>query len=137
MGLILDTSILIESERRGEGVEGILRRVRAAYGEIDIALSAISVVELTHGIYRAKVESDRSRRRVFVEGVFHDLFVYPLTLEIAQLAGRIEGEQAALGNVIAFEDLAIGATALQLGFDVVTHNVRHFQRIPGLKVVTL
>jgi len=28
LGLILDTSILIESERRGEGVEDILRSVR-------------------------------------------------------------------------------------------------------------
>jgi len=33
--------------------------------------------------------------KLFVDGVFHDLIVYPLTLEIAQLAGRIEGEQAA------------------------------------------
>ena len=75
MGLILDTSILIESERRGEGVEDILRSVRDAHGETDIALSAISAVELTHGIYRARSDADRDRRRVFVEGVFHDLIV--------------------------------------------------------------
>ena len=54
MGLILDTSILIQSERRGEGIEDIFRRVRDAHGEIDVALSAISAVELTHGVYRAK-----------------------------------------------------------------------------------
>lgn len=30
LGLILDTSILIESERRGEGIEDILLRARAA-----------------------------------------------------------------------------------------------------------
>ena len=47
MGLILDTSILIESERRGEGVEDILRSVRGAHGETDVALSAVSAVELT------------------------------------------------------------------------------------------
>jgi hypothetical protein len=29
VGLILDTSILIESERRGEAIEDILQRVRA------------------------------------------------------------------------------------------------------------
>lgn len=137
LGLILDTSILIESERRRRGVDDVLRRVRTVHGETDVALSAVSAVELTHGIYRAKTEADRSRRRVFVEGVLRDLIVYPLTLEIAQIAGRIEGEQAALGNVIAFEDLAIGATALQLGFDVATLNVRHFERIPGLRVVSL
>jgi hypothetical protein len=58
LGLILDTSILIESERRGEGVEDILRRVRDAHGEIDVALSAVSAVELTHGIYRAGSDAD-------------------------------------------------------------------------------
>jgi len=137
MGLILDTSILIASERRGEAIEDILRQTRVGYGEIDIALSAVSVVELTHGIYRAKTEADRERRRVFAEGAFHDLIVHPVTLEIAQLAGRIEGEQASQGNSIAFEDLIIGATALHLGFDVATLNVRHFQLIPGLKVITL
>jgi len=31
----------------------------------------------------------------------------------------------------------IGATALHLGFDLVTLNTRHFQLIPGLKVVSM
>lgn len=137
MGLILDTGILIASERRRESVEDILRRVRALHGEIDIALSTVSVVELTHGIYRARNDADRERRRVFAEGVFQDIVVHPVTLEIAQLAGKIEGEQAAQGIAIAFEDLVIGATALHLGFDVATLNVKHFQLIPGLKIVSL
>jgi predicted nucleic acid-binding protein len=137
LGLILDTSILIASERRGEAVEDILHQARAAHGEVDIALSAISVVELTHGIYRARTDADRARRRIFAEGAFHDLIVHPVSLEIAQLAGRIEGEQAALGIAIGFEDLVIGATALHLGFDVASLNLKHFQRIPGLNVVTL
>ena len=65
------------------------------------------------------------------------MIVHPLTLEIAQLAGKIEGEQAAKGIAIAFEDLLIGATALHLGFDVATLNVRHFRLIPGLQIITL
>jgi predicted nucleic acid-binding protein len=43
----------------------------------------------------------------------------------------------AQGNSIAFQDLLIRATALFLGFDVATLNVRHFQAIPTLKVVML
>ena len=31
-------------------------------------------------------------------------------------------------------DLIIGACALELGYAVATHNVRHFQLIPGLDV---
>jgi tRNA(fMet)-specific endonuclease VapC len=61
--------------------------------------------------------------------------VHPVTAEIAELAGRIEGEQAARGISIAFEDLLIGATALHMNYAVVTLNVRHFQLIPGLSVL--
>jgi tRNA(fMet)-specific endonuclease VapC len=137
MGIILDTSILIASERRGEAIEDVLRQIRAVHGELDIALSAVSAVELTHGIYRAQTDASRARRRTFAEGVFHDLIVHPVNLDIARLAGRIEAEQAALGNTIAFQDLLIGATALHLGFEVLTLNVRHFQSIPGLNLVAL
>jgi predicted nucleic acid-binding protein len=42
-----------------------------------------------------------------------------------------------MGFILSFEDLVIGVTALQLGFEVATLNVKHFERIPGLKLVTL
>ncbi len=137
MGLILDTSILIAGERRGETVKQVLERVQAAHSEMEAALSAISVVELTHGIYRARTDRDRERRRAFSEELCRDMIVHPVSLAIAQLAGRIEGEQAAVGNIIAFEDLLIGATALHLGFAILSLNVKHFHRIPGLKVLSL
>jgi tRNA(fMet)-specific endonuclease VapC len=135
MGIILDTSVLIAGERRGEGVQAILQRVQEAHGEQDAAFSVVTLVELTHGIYRARTDADRARRRAFSEELRRDVAVHPVTAEIAELAGRIEGEQAARGVSIAFEDLLIGATALHLGYAVVTLNVRHFQCIPGLSVV--
>lgn len=137
MGLILDTSVLIAGERRGQAVEDVLRHICALHGSTDVAHSAVTVVELTHGIYRADTEAGRERRRIFVEGVFHALVVYPLSVNIAQLAGKIEGEQAARGITIAFEDLVIGATALHLGFDVATLNAKHFQAISGLGIVAV
>lgn len=137
MGVILDSSILIASERHRESVWEILERVEAACGGTSAALSAVSAVELTHGIYRAKTESDRKRREVFVEELFRAVNVQPLTLEIARLAGRIHGEQMDQGISIDFPDLIIGATALHLGFDVVTLNIRHFRQIPGLSLVQL
>jgi len=60
--------------------------------------------------------------------------VHPVSIEIAELAGRIEGELAEKGISIAMEDLLIGATALSVGFGVATLNLRHFQLIPGLSV---
>ncbi len=135
MGLILDTTILIANERRGGSANDLVDRA-AVIGEMEVAISTISVVELTHGLYRARDVADRERRRVYSDKVFRDLAVFPLTLEIGRLAGRIEGEQAAVGIAIPFEDLVIGATALQLGYAVATHNLRHFQLIPNLKIVT-
>lgn len=108
--------------------------MRAAHGEVDCALSVVTIVELTHGIYRAKSDADRERRRAFCEELRLDMVVHPVIAEIAELAGRIEGEQAARGVSIAFEDLLIGTTALHLGYAVATLNVRDFQKIPGLSV---
>jgi tRNA(fMet)-specific endonuclease VapC len=135
MGVILDSSILIAGERRGETVSEILRRVRASQGDIEAALSVVTIVELTHGIYRAKNDTQRERRRAFCDELRRDMVVHPLTVEIAELAGRIEGQQAAVGVSIAFEDLLIGATALHLGYALATLNVGHFQIIPGLQVL--
>jgi tRNA(fMet)-specific endonuclease VapC len=98
MGLTFDSSILIAGERGGESVRAILKRVQATQGETESGLSAVTVVELTHGIYRAKTDTHRERRRAFTEELCRDLTVHPVTLEIAQLAGKIEGEQAARGH---------------------------------------
>ncbi len=137
MGLILDSSLLIASERRGQRVWDILERIQASQGETECALSAVTVVELTHGIYRAKTEADSNRRRSFVGELCKAIAIHPLTLEIEQLAGRIEGEQATKGVAIALPDLLIGATALYLGYSVATLNARHFRLIPSLSVIQL
>jgi predicted nucleic acid-binding protein len=42
-----------------------------------------------------------------------------------------------MGTRIALSDLLIGSTALELGYAVVTHNLRHFQMIPNLVVKQL
>jgi tRNA(fMet)-specific endonuclease VapC len=131
----LDSSVVIAAERRDHTVRQILEQIKAAHGEIDIGLSVVTIAELMHGAYRANDEARKRRRLAFIDRLSSDVPVHPVTVEIARRVGRIEGEQAAQGIVIAFEDLAIGVTALHLGFDVATLNVRHFQRIPGLHVV--
>jgi predicted nucleic acid-binding protein len=137
LGLIPDSSVLVAGERRGQTVSQVIEHIRTAYGDVESALSAITIIELTHGIYRARTEAHKARRQAFTEELVRDMIVHPVSLGIAQLAGRIEGEQAARGISIAIEDLIIGATALYIiGFDVATLNVRHFQAIPDLHVVT-
>lgn len=79
----------------------------------------------------------RKRRLEFIDRLTSDVPVHPVSLDIARLAGRIEGQQEGKGIQIAFEDLLIGATTLHLDYAVATLNRRDFQRVPGLSIVQL
>jgi predicted nucleic acid-binding protein len=79
----------------------VIQRVQAVFDEAEAARSSVSIVELTHGIYRAKTDADREGRKVFCDELCRAMIVQPVSLEIAQLAGRIEGGQAAKGIAIA------------------------------------
>ena len=135
MGLILDTSVLIEAERKRVGPSELIQIYRSFFGETSSALSAVTIVELTHGIYRAHDSAQIAGRKLYVEAVCAAWTIRPVDLEVAKLAGKIKGEQAARGEVLAIEDILIGATALHLDFGVVTLNLKHFQKIPGLNVI--
>jgi tRNA(fMet)-specific endonuclease VapC len=135
MGLILYSSVVIAAERRGDTVEQLIEKIVKTTGDQEAAVSAIGLTELIHGLYRAQTPEIRQRRESFLNELLTDLTVYPYTKETALLAGKIDGEQQSRGVVIPFGDLLIGATALSLGFKVLTGNLRDFQRIPGLTVM--
>lgn len=137
MGLILDSSVAIAAERRGDTPEKLVQQVISIAGNQEAALSSVGLTELVRGIYRADSAQIQSRRRSFVDELRIGLTVYPYTAETAMLAGRIDGEQTAKGVIIPYADLLIGATALSLGFSVLTSNMRHFTLIPGLHVISL
>jgi tRNA(fMet)-specific endonuclease VapC len=137
LGLILDSSILVAVERRGHTVSEILEQIRAVTGQTELGLSVITIAELVHGAYRARDDRYRAGKLAFIDELSRDLPIYPLGLETARSIGRIEGQLAASGISLAFEDLAIGVTALELGYAIATLNPRHFQLIPGLQVVSL
>jgi predicted nucleic acid-binding protein len=137
MGLILDSSVLITAERKGETVGQLLQQIFAAVGDQDTVLSAIALVELAHGIHRANTPQIRSRREAFIQELLRDVPVYPFTEQIALLAGKLDGEQQSKGVKIPFPDLLIGATAMHLQYAVVTGNPRHFELIPNLEVKQL
>jgi len=109
----------------------------SAAGNQEAAISSVELVELAHGIYRANTPERRERRQAFVDELVAGVPVYPFTRQVALLAGRIDGEQQARGVKIPFQDLLIGATALDLGYSVMTGNPRHFQMIPNLTVIQL
>ena len=137
MGLILDSSVVIAAERRGDTVEKLIEQIISVTGDQDAALSSVGLTELVHGVYRAQTPEMRLRRQSFIDELLRDLAIYPYTKATAMLAGKIDGEQQAQGVTIPFGDLLVGVTALELGFPVLTVNLRHFRLIPGLQIVQM
>src|SRR5665213_1004319 len=97
MGLILDSSVVIAAERRGETIPQLLREIVAAVDDQRVVLSAIGLTELVHGIYRAKSATSLSRRNTFILELLNVVDVCPYTKETAMLAGKIDGEQQGRG----------------------------------------
>ena len=73
-------------------------------------------------------------RQQFLDDLLIGMPIYPVSIAIALRAGQIDEHLQAQGTRVALSDLLIGSTALELGYAVLTHNVRHFQLIPNLKV---
>ena len=133
MGVIFDTSVLIEAERgRFDTGSFIAGKERDPFG-----LSAISVAELLHGVYRADTEKRRLKRSAFVEKVIELFPIYPFDETVARIYAKLWVQLLQKGHTIGAHDLIISATAISLGFSVATFNVRHFSRIEGLDLEVL
>jgi len=87
-------------------------------------------MELQHGYRKgnwgdARIASQTSFLSRFVSLPFDDT--------AARLAGDIWGYLEAHGEMIDFDDIQIAAIAIANDLTVVTHNVKHFSRIPALR----
>ncbi len=137
MGLILDSSVLIAAERKGQNARQALTAISKKTGNTEIAVSVITVMELAHGAARAESPARKVVREEFIRELVTAVPVHPITTSVALHAGHIDGENTARGNRVALSDLLIGVTALELGYGIATANLRDFQRIPGLDVISL
>jgi predicted nucleic acid-binding protein len=137
VGLILDSSVLIAAERQGRNARQTLADIAVHAAGEDVAVSVITLVELAHGVARANTPARMATRRQFLNELISALPVHPITVSVALRAGQIDGEITAQGIRLALSDLLIGVTALELGYRVATVNVRHFNRVPGLGIVSL
>ena len=137
LGIILDSSVVIEAERQHLSVAQFLKQIIEKIGEMEAALCAITVAELVHGVYRADTPERRERRRVFLDELKAAVPVYPITDSTAELVGKIGAESSTRGVIIPFDDLLIGACALERGYAVATRNFRHFEKIRDLSLISL
>jgi predicted nucleic acid-binding protein len=136
MGILLDSGVLIAQERKGLNAYGVLQAVESRFPRQQAGLSVVTLMELAHGARRADSPARRSSRQQFLSELCGALPIHSITPEVALRAGQIDGDATASGVRIPVADLLIGATALELGFSVVTLNLRDFQRIPGLDVIS-
>jgi len=97
LGVILDSSIVIEAERQRLNVARFLRVVAERIGEREAALCSISVAELAHGIDRAATPERRQARRMFLDDLKSSVAIYPITADTAELAGKIDPEASEQG----------------------------------------
>jgi tRNA(fMet)-specific endonuclease VapC len=128
MAVLIDTSVLVDAERRREVLD-------QAIGDQDRAISVITASELLHGVHRAQAAAVRARRAAFVEHVISAIEPLPITTPIARAHAELWAELENDGNLIGGHDLWIAATALSHGMVVATANTRDFGRVPGLNVV--
>ena len=133
MGVILDTSVLIEAQRKEFEIDRFIEnREEEIFG-----LSVISVAELLHGVHRADSTRRRLKRSAYVEKVIDLLPIYVFEISIVRIYSELWSYLSKRGIQIGAHDLIIGSTALSLGFSVATYNARHFDRIAGLKIEIL
>lgn len=94
--------------------------------------SAISVGELYKGAFRSPA---RDRHLANIEQrVLPAVTVLSFDVAAAKVFGQVRSGLELAGTPLADADLLIAATALQHDLELVTGNLRHFSRIPGLRI---
>ncbi len=107
--------------------ESLVARVAAAFPQL--RLSTVVLAELEYGAAKTGLARHRAR----IEGLLASLAIEPFLPEDSACYGRLRADLERRGGLIGPLDALIAAQALRLGATVVTHNVREFVRVPGLK----
>jgi tRNA(fMet)-specific endonuclease VapC len=98
----------------------------------DQFISSITVGELFHGAYRS--EARERHLKNIEERVLPATTSIPYDAAVAKVFGRLRAALEAAGTRLDDADLQIAATAVYHGLELVTGNVRHFERVPDLKI---
>jgi len=122
---LLDTDTVIAMLR---GQYGIQQKVLSV-GLDACGISEITLAELYTGAYKSGIEKDLGQAE-FAASHFQ---IHPIG-DILKTYARIRVDLEQSGCRLDSMDLLIAATALGNGLTLVTGNLRHFSRIPDLKI---
>ncbi len=94
--------------------------------------SAVVIGELYKGAYRTR---DRDRHLINIEQrIVPAVTVLPYDISIAKVFGRIRAYLEESGTILPDADIQIAATAIEHDLELVSGNLRHFDRITELKI---
>ena len=94
--------------------------------------SAVTIGELYRGAFRS---SQRELHLRYIEKrILPAVTVLPYDQTVARVYGQVAGQLEDQGRRLADADLQIAATALHHDLELVSGNIRHFERVSGLKI---
>ncbi|MDX2021261.1 MAG: type II toxin-antitoxin system VapC family toxin [Deltaproteobacteria bacterium] len=122
--IIADTDVLIDFLK---GAQPHADRVELELKTGGFATTAVTVFELLSG---ARTE----RQRKAIESLLAAMTVLPFGVQEAQTATKLRLQLEAEGQTIGMADFMIASVCLERSSTLLTRNVKHFSRIPGLKI---
>lgn len=128
MGLVIDTSVIMNAERHNIDFNK-WQNYEEAY------ISSITISELLLGVYKAKNNDIKIKRSAFVEHIINSIEVLYFGAEEARVYAQLLYNLYDQNITLGAHDLMIGASAVTNGYSVLTMNSKDFKRISGLEVI--
>jgi predicted nucleic acid-binding protein len=127
MRYLLDTDTSVYWLR---GRVSVQERMQAV-GPEKLVLSVITLAELRYG---AACSTQPEANHKAIDDLVSALSILGVDPEIAQTFGNIKAQLRQEGRLIEDLDLMIAATARVYDLTLVTNNLAHFGRVPGLRL---
>ena len=125
---LLDTNICIYLMK--DHIPALTKRLLSENPD-NVAVSSITVYELEYGAAKS-MWGDRTRDKLY--SFLAPFTIVPFDAADAASAGYIRALLAQQGSPVGPYDVQIAGQALAREMTVVTHNVKEFSRVPGLKI---
>ena len=125
-GFLLDTNICIYLLK---GQRGIVDKIEIA-GCDNCFITDVTLAELWFGAYNSERIEQQKRGVVYLEQLFNVISIR----DSVELFGSNKAYLKSKGILIDDFDILIGSTAIKHDLIMVTENIKHFSRLPGISV---